>query len=428
MQIVFVVIAISGLCYYLLGKRQFDFFSLGFLSSCVYFLPGFYGFVQRPVGDYQEPIPTDLHDDMYIVMSIILGTVFLAGWVFSSTSTASPPKLERWFDLLPGHPIMVVALIISFVAWFMCLLDLGWYFSILDKAELLGKLTRWKDLMAMGGTIAFVLAVLIRSRMGFILSIIILVFEMAFNTRTTAALAIIAVLMAVLATKPPSRILVTQWKTVLLSAVAVTCFFAWQQLFPLFQQGNWSGLQEAALSPESYVKSVENSEPFITQAILNEVIISGYTIPPEHFFTPLCAFVPFYNEIFGELLSFNDRFSPDLFPGMIVYGIANNPWAEAISGGSWFLLMVFLLGYVSALWIGSRCVRSTNATFASVSSIFFAYLAFYLHRNDLLFQIVLQKRILIVFAFCAVIAFFLKPSRFAPALKRPPAQKLGARA
>src|SRR5439155_1064986 len=48
MQDTFLVISGIGLFYFLFGLRKFDFFSVAFLSACVYFLPGFVGYTVTP--------------------------------------------------------------------------------------------------------------------------------------------------------------------------------------------------------------------------------------------------------------------------------------------------------------------------------------------------------------------------------------------
>jgi hypothetical protein len=44
MKIVFIIIASLGLLYFLIRNRKFDFFTVGYLSSFAYFLPGFFGY------------------------------------------------------------------------------------------------------------------------------------------------------------------------------------------------------------------------------------------------------------------------------------------------------------------------------------------------------------------------------------------------
>jgi hypothetical protein len=44
MQAVFIVVVLTGLSHFLFAKRQFDFFTVAFISACIYFLPGFFGY------------------------------------------------------------------------------------------------------------------------------------------------------------------------------------------------------------------------------------------------------------------------------------------------------------------------------------------------------------------------------------------------
>ena len=44
MHLAFLVLALGGLSYFLLARRTFNFYSLAYISACIYFLPGFFGY------------------------------------------------------------------------------------------------------------------------------------------------------------------------------------------------------------------------------------------------------------------------------------------------------------------------------------------------------------------------------------------------
>lgn len=117
-----------------------------------------------------------------------------------------------------------------------------------------------------------------------------------------------------------------------------------------------------------------------------------------------CCSLP---ELGGTPRSFNDFFQATLFPSDLEYGMANNIWAEMVSSGGWFLLGLFLMVFVSMLMVGSYWIRSQDATLAAGTAVVFSYWAFYIHRNDLLYQVNLEKRTILVWIACLVLSRFL---------------------
>ena len=76
MNIVFSIIALIGVLYFLVKKRQFDFFSLAFFSSLVYFLPGFFGIVQHQAGSGKYPV--EIITETYLVMILVMSSIVVA--------------------------------------------------------------------------------------------------------------------------------------------------------------------------------------------------------------------------------------------------------------------------------------------------------------------------------------------------------------
>ena len=73
------------------------------------------------------------------------------------------------------------------------------------------------------------------------------------------------------------------------------------------------------------------------------------------------------------------------------------------------------------LMLGSYWIRSHDATVAAGTALVFSYWAFYIHRNDLLNQVNLEKRAILIWLACLVLSESVR------AVQRPFSEKLLAR-
>jgi hypothetical protein len=187
----------------------------------------------------------------------------------------------------------------------------------------------------------------------------------------------------------------------------VLFFFVYKQIYVTVKLGLWDVIRDRLMDTELYASAILMSEPFNTQAILNEVIAQDFRVGMEHFQDVLLQFLLFSPELGRAPVSFNDFFQSTLFPSDLDYGMANNIWAEMISSGGWLLLGSFLVGFVLMLMLGSYWIRSHDATLAAGVAVAFSYWAFYIHRNDLLYQVNLEKRTILVWIASLVLSRFL---------------------
>jgi hypothetical protein len=185
------------------------------------------------------------------------------------------------------------------------------------------------------------------------------------------------------------------------------CFFAallWKEAISGIKEGLSSGdfsvLLNVLTLPSSYVDAFFRSEPFVTATIINEVISNRYELPLEHLTDALAIAIPFAAGLDAGPATFGSMFQRDLFPE-VTFGMAHNIWAQmyAIGGlvGVTIYAILFGLGIVALQHFMQR-TRGSLAAFLALSA---AYWAFYSHRNDFFYQLVLQRRIL--FAFLAVL-------------------------
>jgi cellulose synthase/poly-beta-1,6-N-acetylglucosamine synthase-like glycosyltransferase len=148
------------------------------------------------------------------------------------------------------------------------------------------------------------------------------------------------------------------------------------------------------------------SEPFTIQEILNEVVKNDFESSPFQFSGLLGLLVPFLPEIGFNVISFNDLFQPYLFSN-VDYGMANNIWAQMWSAGGYFLFFIFIIIYNYILYIGSKYIRYTEGSLKIFIIFLMVIWSFYIHRNDIVGQLTLEKRAFIIYLVALVSSWII---------------------
>jgi hypothetical protein len=403
MRLAFTALAATGAVYFLTARRRVDLFSLAFLSSCIYFLPGFLGFTLVPTRDFAPPAATVLDPTTYAVFCCVLASVLGSGILFARLA---PLHAAVRLRLPSARQVAIVSLCLGYVGFF-AVLTHGRELMNLNKFVLIQSLDRWHSVLTTFATIGAVAAAINRSWRILGIALPLFGLDLFIGSRTTTAMAVMAVVLVWLSQRERSRMLLGERRLVLVALALAVVFFGWQQLFLPFKRGDLSDLLQRSIRPETYRVAVLNSEPFTIQAILNEVVRTGYTVDPEHLLEVTAVAVPFYTEFFESPRSFNAYFQPDLFPGVRLAGMANNFWAEGLAIGGWAVFLGYVALYVVALAAGSFGLRSRSPHILAISATLGAYLAFYIHRNDLLFELLLIRRFFACYVAALTLAFLL---------------------
>jgi hypothetical protein len=395
MQSVFIAIATIGLVYFLFQKRRFDFYSIAFLSACVYFLPGFLGYTLMPTKTSME-VPVDLESETYMVIIAVLVFILCGGVLFDSC----PEKEALSLRFKGSDNSAMWAVSIALIGYVLLLGTAGEIILFDDKSMMMDVLNRWHIVGATAAPIAAVLSFTLRKRFLFFFSICLLAFDVYIGFRTSFAVAMIAIFTLWLGRHERHRFAIRNWKVGVVGLFVVFFLFLYKQLFAVVKLGMWDFIVERVQDPDLYMAAIGMSEPFTTQVILNEIIVQRFEVGISHLKESLYQFALFSPEFGVKPVSFNDLFQPTLFPTDMEYGMANNIWAEMWSSGGWPLLLVFLAMFVLILGIGSYLTRALDPTFVAGAAVCFSYWAFYIHRNDLAYQINLEKRVILVWAIC----------------------------
>ena len=146
---------------------------------------------------------------------------------------------------------------------------------------------------------------------------------------------------------------------------------------------------------------IEESEPYIIQATLVGAIQTELTCRPSNILKSAWLLVPPGMLRFAPVnpypATFYEEYKPILYP-KITYGTAGNIWAEMLCRFGLAGVALFGVGLILVLlWLGRLLVTVPSVLRAPIAFVG-VVLAFYIHRNDLNFTLVMIKQTTYVFA------------------------------
>jgi hypothetical protein len=400
MRILYIVVACAGIAYFLLKKRRFDFLTIGWFSALMYFLPALYGKTMLPYGS-GDSIPAAIVPETYAVMIAVLVGILGGAFLYDQV----PHRTHRHLGLSGTASAGNWALFLAVAG---CVLSvattgLGTLLNA-DKNLVLQNVNRWLIFWEFGGAYASVFFFIRRQWFRFSLAAAVILFDVFIGFRLAFAFAFIACFTLWAERQGRQRFGVRNLKPIAMACSLIAFLFLYKAVYIPIKVGAWDIVANQLTSPAAYNETITNSEPFVTQTILNQVVISDFHVPFDHFRSVFYQFMFFAPSFGAKLVSFNDYFQPQLFPEIVDMGMANNIWAEMWSTGGWPLLLLFigldvvLLGYVSAL------LRIDNPELRAAIAVPAVAWAFYLHRNDLFVESNILKRLFLVAATCIILA------------------------
>jgi len=388
MQSLFFASAIAGAAYFLLSHRRVDLFTLAFVSSGVYFLPGFFGAVPYG-GAHDSTVP--LESETYLVMTVVMAAIAVGAWMFEPHGGHDTRRTRQIADPVASQ----VALVAAAIGLAMTLRsDEGDLFSA-DKVEVLSAVSRWFYVYAVSASLAVVLAFLHRQWWTLLMGVGLLTFSVYVGFRSHFAMTVIAVFLLHFHAQGPQRFLARNQVAAVLALVTALFFFSYKFVYRMVKLGEFDVVAERFIDPQFHLQAIADSEPFATQMIINEVIRSRFETDAGYIVEGLAAQSVLFSERFGlEAVAFNDLFQPALFPD-IDWGMAGNIWAQMLAAGGWTLLLAFLALFVLSLRAGSRWLATSRLSTCALVALGGSYWAFYIHRNDIGYQVILEKRVLL---------------------------------
>jgi len=404
MQVSFYILSISGLAYFLLAKRKFDWFAVAFFSASVYFLPGFFGVTAylSTAGWVENPINKEAYGVMILVEFMILSGAVVNDLFFPGRSVF---RIEK-----ESGPILNIVFCLAVTGCLLMLLTTGAGLLFAEKQTTLPGLNRSHILYYTATMVGATMSFEYKRWKLFAAFCALILFDLFIGFRTSLAITAISILTLQLSKQGRRRLLIHSWRQVAAGVSLVLFLFLYQQVAYAVKIGNWDLLLSVLGEPNTYMSMVKNSEPFIAQSTLNEVTARHYSVGMGHLTGILYQFTLFAPELGFKSKSFNDLFQNDLFPE-VTYGMANNIWAEMWSAGGWPLLFFFTIVFVLILKLFNTLIDELKSTLGAFVSVMASYWAFYIHRNDIGYAIVLEKRVLLVMILSLLIAILIREAR-----------------
>ena len=391
MRITFIVVAILGAAYLLGARRVFDLPALAFFSACFYFVPGFVGFA-----GYAENLlvtPVVLETETYAVMTFVLGAI-----IATTVVNASFPQARVVSSAPSGHIVQLAACVaaaMGVAGLVLTILTVGPSLFAGDKYGLLDLLNRWHLLWTVSATIAVALACASHSVGLWVLSVSLLMVNVYIGFRVDLVIAVIVTAAYWLMSRGRERLL-TRWRLGSGIVLTVLVLFVLKYVLVALQLMDVRLLIDQLRNPDAAKFIFLYSEPFIAQGTLNEVVRQEFWVGPEHLLDIGYLVVPFASELGAPGAGFNALFQPALFSSVTAYQLGNNIWAEMLASGGWPLLVAFVAAYCIGLLMGDHLLRQSRPVVAAPMLVVLVYWAFYIHRNDLLYQMTITRRVVLV--------------------------------
>lgn len=409
-HIAFVVTALCGGGYFLFRRRRFDFFSLAFLGACFYFLPGFLGFAGYAEGFILTPVP--IVGEAYATMCWVIGVILVCGMLSDvmarDSASSNQPSIAGRSDRY--RHTGAVATLAGTVGLVLSMITVGSDLLDPDKVALLGNLNRWYLLWTTGAVLGLSITYVRRSYVLFTVNLLLLLTNLYVGFRVDLVIAILAVGALALSSQGAIR-LSDRWKVGTATVLFGLMMFVFKYVAFALKALDWDLIVAQATNPEALKVMFMYSEPFIAQGTLNEVVRQDFFVGGGHLWSVAALLVPLANELGVEVVGFNDLFQPALFSSVTGYGLGSNIWAEMWAIGGWPAILLFTQGFVVLLFMFGHALTRGGPEQRALVAVLGVYWAFYVHRNDLLYQLTLSRRILLAWLVFAVVSVLFSSLR-----------------
>lgn len=411
MQSLFIVVSLAGAAYFLLLRPGFDFYSLAFFSSLVYFSPGFFGY---------DLLFHPLEPDTYAVFVVVLASVWVAGVL---RPMRTPPAADAG-GMVPQVAALAAGAVVAFVLW-----RYGFQSLFVPKTETPipgAAFIGWRIL----SSLAVLYGLISRNRVVLALGGVCLLLMFFTADRTGVAMTLFAAAVEVIGRKGRISVLRGTRRFLLPLVLGLVLVWGGKAIHVAVQRSVRQDdvrIGLAVLSnPAALRMLTTRSEPFITVATLNEGLRRDYYIGPGHLVGVVYQLWPAPSMLGHKSNEFNTIFQADLFPGAPKNTLAYNPWAEAMFSGGWLLLLIYVAIYIAGLELANLAARASRAGVRGMGLLLGAYWAFYLHRNSMASILAYEKHIVYVGVIILGVSALLPRVAARVATAREPRTRLGA--
>lgn len=397
MQVVLVLTWLVGLAYFIRRPREADFLMIGYFAAAIYFLPGVVGYTLSPTTPASPvKLPMQLEAEVYAVMIAVLGANLVGAIIWDHL-----PRLSAGGHLVLANARSAgdVALLCAAIGVVMTWVDSGGAAFAADKRVVIAVVGRWHVLWEMAASLGVLLAYSFGRRWVLLACMSLVLLDMYIGFRYAFAMTFIALTVLWLARRGRVVLASLPKRYAILILLGGLFVISYQNLKEPLRNSDWTEIGRRLSNPVWYGAGILTSEPFTTQTILNEVIKRDFRTDSGHLWSASEHLILFSSSLGAESPRFNDLFQPALFP-LVDHGLANNIWAQMWSAGGWTLLSTFIVLHVLVLMAGSHLLRTRDPAIRVGVVLLFSYWAFYVHRNELVVQLGMEKQVLLTWLLC----------------------------
>lgn len=392
MQFLFIIIGGILGYYYFLYRNKFDIFTLAFLCCEFYFMPGFFGFTTRVFDDRSREY-IKCSNQIYYVFILVLLWLFI--FTLLNDKRVNVVKYKKKIKINTYYVANICSIILIVIISMFLLIDGKDVFGK-SKLEYIEQIGVIYQIMRYLIPLVFGFAIMSKSKLAYIISVIGLSIDLYMSNRTVLLLCIMIIILVYIYTNEKKYICNKYKKIFIILPIICGMFFIFERVIEPIQKKDWTEFNRRILSVETYIDSVIVSEPFVTQTILEEVIKTQYTLNEN----------TIVNLLNNKNSTFNDKFQADLFPTITRYKMAENIWAEVYSNYKMLGVMIMSVIYSFIIYILNIFILKFRG------SIYMPYLflvsanwIFFIHRGSVINQFLRQKNIFLVFSVCLISSY-----------------------
>lgn len=394
------VILLIAIVFYILKTKKRSLYTVSILSSIIYFLPNFFGYTSIVYSKVRitEPITPVLYLIHLMFVFVML--------VFHLFIERTNNKKKHRFALVLNEKLLSKTLFTLSILLFLGSLIILKGNIIIDKT----KLPRgWFSVYSMFANLTLVFSILNNyinlNYKKVVLQSVLLFIIFLQGHRSYLIFVLIGIFINEYVIEKKNILKISN--IVFIFIVAIFGFMG-KTIVVLSRQGvSFFLIMKQILNINNIIESISNSEPFITQHILNMTILTEFTLEFSYikrFFLKLFFLSP---DKVTSTPHFYERFTTRFYPD-INYGIAYNIFSEPYAIGKLWGVLLFIIIYALMLKWLNKLISSEDRILSSMGLILSSIYAFYIFRNSIENIILWTQVILIIFFICYCFQIFIE--------------------
>lgn len=424
MNYVVLILMIILFVYILFKQRSFDYFTVLVASTIIYYFPLVIGKI-RP-SEYSEAT-TDIVPSVYLCVIAFIIVLFIFVFVndkykftFNGMKIFNEYESEkRTYDDYSTNLAVCILDIIGIALLMYVYALYGGFSANFSKVALLSESNRLTEYFKYIALFSFVYAFINTGRfITFIrvISIILIGYTFLLGHRSFIFLGLIGILLFRLGngTKVQLSSFLRKHK-ILVIVVLFSCFFFMfvKGVFSAFMTGQFELVKLRLSNPEYYQNAFLTSESNSIVCNLQRVCANNMKYSILDFITGFIQLIPVLGNLIAirtDYISFemklNKLFNSQLKEGI---GLASTFLGESYSmGGIIIEVLISIMVFILILWFEKKLYSTNNGLIATFFSVILPYFTFYIHRNSLIFLLIMARAYLYILLLMLMLSLVIR--------------------